>query len=218
LLQHGATIIPNGIGVNTFLKDFSKNFSEAIRRLRGASSQAEFARLLGVNQPEVFRWEQGRVPKVDRLLQLAIRFGIILEDLLTGQTASHHLPVNTATDGHRAIDHMRRFVVEACAGNLAREGWTLVEVQKRFPLDMWREPTAPPKIQDSRGMPLSSTVAAALAMTRDADKALAENLDPTSAPFATTGVPTSHTPEPSGGTLAHPKKRPVLPVRVPNES
>jgi transcriptional regulator with XRE-family HTH domain len=55
-----------------------------LRALRGAHSQAEFAKFLGItNQVTYHRYENGRVPKAEVLQKIAERVGITLDELLS---------------------------------------------------------------------------------------------------------------------------------------
>jgi len=68
------------------MESFSKNFSEALRRARGDRSQAEFARVLGLDHQATYaRYEKdGRIPSGEVLYQMASRIGISMEELLLG--------------------------------------------------------------------------------------------------------------------------------------
>lgn len=80
-----------GITVNTELvmSQYRKTnsfsvFGPNLRALRGESSQAEFAKLLGLaNQVTYHRYENGRVPRAEVLQQIADRVGLTVNDLLS---------------------------------------------------------------------------------------------------------------------------------------
>lgn len=46
-----------------------------IRKLRGALTQAEFAKKIGISQQAVAKYEQGRTPKIDILEKVAAATG-----------------------------------------------------------------------------------------------------------------------------------------------
>jgi transcriptional regulator with XRE-family HTH domain len=53
------------------------------RAARGLS-QAALARLLNVSQTQVWRWESGRIPRADRLCQIADVLRVTLDELAFG--------------------------------------------------------------------------------------------------------------------------------------
>lgn len=61
-------------------------FAERFRKLRGTSSQRDFAVRLGMNQPNVARYELGRVPKPDVLDDIASKCGVSVNWLLGSET------------------------------------------------------------------------------------------------------------------------------------
>lgn len=63
-----------------------QQFSERLRKLRGKFSQAEFCRFLGLSSQATYaRYEAGRIPSGEVLLQMASRIGITVDELLTGK-------------------------------------------------------------------------------------------------------------------------------------
>ena len=60
------------------------------RRLRGAiPTQREVAKIIGVKESAVSKWERGRSkPRADKLPQLAKLYGCSIEELLAEQTES----------------------------------------------------------------------------------------------------------------------------------
>ncbi|MGC8500370.1 MAG: helix-turn-helix domain-containing protein [Leptospirillia bacterium] len=77
-------ISQNGIKVNWD----KKSAGQRVRALRGALSQSEFARQLGIAQVDVSRIELGvRSPSIETLLALAALSGQSVDYILTGQGA-----------------------------------------------------------------------------------------------------------------------------------
>jgi transcriptional regulator with XRE-family HTH domain len=69
-------------------------FSEALKRLRGEVSQAEFARRLGIEHQATYqRYEAGRIPKAPELHRMATRIGVTVEDLLEGKVEGKEVDV-----------------------------------------------------------------------------------------------------------------------------
>lgn len=63
----------------------SQHFGERLLKLRGARSQTEFCRLLGIASQQTYaNYEKGRVPKPEILQRIAQRTGCSIEWLLTG--------------------------------------------------------------------------------------------------------------------------------------
>lgn len=62
-----------------------KKLPQRIATVRGARSQRQFARDLGVFQQNVNRYENGTTPHTDFLITLAIAEGISLDWLLLGK-------------------------------------------------------------------------------------------------------------------------------------
>jgi transcriptional regulator with XRE-family HTH domain len=56
-----------------------------LAKVRGDRSQRAFARELGVFQQNVNRYESGTTPHADFLIRLALKEGVSLDWLLTGQ-------------------------------------------------------------------------------------------------------------------------------------
>jgi len=63
-------------------------FGERLRALRGQHSKAEFARLLGLSAQDYHRYEDGRMPRADTLMEIAKRRGVAV-DWLIGAVSSH---------------------------------------------------------------------------------------------------------------------------------
>ncbi len=62
-----------------------KKLSERLAEVRGARSQRQFARDLGVFQQNVNRYESGTTPHTDFLITLALEENISLDWLLLGK-------------------------------------------------------------------------------------------------------------------------------------
>lgn len=62
-----------------------KKLSERLAEVRGARSQRQFARDLGVFQQNVNRYESGTTPHTDFLVTLAIKENVSLDWLLLGK-------------------------------------------------------------------------------------------------------------------------------------
>jgi transcriptional regulator with XRE-family HTH domain len=79
----GVNKTPIWFCVNTEMKTSISPVPANLRTIRGDLGQAEFAKFLGIaNQATYQRYESGRVPKVDILVQIAKRLGITLDELL----------------------------------------------------------------------------------------------------------------------------------------
>ncbi len=57
-------------------------FGDRLRALRGGLKKADFARSLGVSAQDYQRYEEGRVPRADTLLEITKRCGVPLEQLI----------------------------------------------------------------------------------------------------------------------------------------
>ena len=65
-------------------------FAQRLKAARGARSQAEFARLLGIKHQQTYQnYERGRIPKADVLQQIASRMSMTVEDLLSAPAAAY---------------------------------------------------------------------------------------------------------------------------------
>lgn len=63
-------------------------FSNCLRNARGARSQAEFARFLGIKHQQTYQaYEAGRVPDGETLVQIATKLKISLDEMLIGKPA-----------------------------------------------------------------------------------------------------------------------------------
>ncbi len=63
-----------------------KKFSQSLRTARGARSQAEFARFLGIKHQQTYQaYEAGRVPDGETLYQIASKLDVSIQELVTGQ-------------------------------------------------------------------------------------------------------------------------------------
>ena len=64
---------------------YKKRLSERLVQVRGARSQRQFARELGVFQQNVNRYESGTTPHADFLIQLAVKEDVSIDWLLLGK-------------------------------------------------------------------------------------------------------------------------------------
>jgi transcriptional regulator with XRE-family HTH domain len=64
---------------------YKKRLSERLVLVRGARSQRQFARELGVFQQNVNRYESGTTPHADFLIQLAVKEDVSIDWLLLGK-------------------------------------------------------------------------------------------------------------------------------------
>jgi transcriptional regulator with XRE-family HTH domain len=62
-----------------------KKLPERLAQVRGARSQRQFARDLGVFQQNVNRYESGTTPHTDFLIQLALKEQVSIDWLLLGK-------------------------------------------------------------------------------------------------------------------------------------
>jgi transcriptional regulator with XRE-family HTH domain len=70
---------------------YGNNFaiSDRIKQVRGKKKKAEFARILGVPQPNLSKYESGRLPPADVLQKIADYGGVTVKWLLTGEEGSN---------------------------------------------------------------------------------------------------------------------------------
>ncbi|MCA9510693.1 MAG: helix-turn-helix domain-containing protein [Myxococcota bacterium] len=64
---------------------WKKGLASRIAEVRGARSQRQFARDLGVFQQNVNRYESGTTPHADFLVRIALEEGVSLDWLLLGK-------------------------------------------------------------------------------------------------------------------------------------
>ena len=57
-------------------------FGDQLRSLRGTRKKNEFAKFLGLAAPAYQKYENGRVPRADTLLEISKRCGVPLEQLI----------------------------------------------------------------------------------------------------------------------------------------
>lgn len=57
-------------------------FGGQLRALRGSRKKNEFARFLGLSAPAYQKYENGRIPRADTLLEISKRCGVPLEHLI----------------------------------------------------------------------------------------------------------------------------------------
>jgi transcriptional regulator with XRE-family HTH domain len=66
---------------------YGKNvdISDRIKKIRGKKKKAEFAKILGIPQPNLSKYESGRQPPADVLQKIADYGGVTVKWLLTGE-------------------------------------------------------------------------------------------------------------------------------------
>lgn len=100
--------------------EYMKNIAELLKKLRMGRgwSQADLARRISVDQPEVSRWEKGtRAPTMDRIVALADVFDVSI-DVLTGKKEKAGPPVSVvfrsdALTKEKDIPERRSELIEA---------------------------------------------------------------------------------------------------------
>jgi transcriptional regulator with XRE-family HTH domain len=70
---------------NASVDRYKKKLAERLAQIRGARSQRQFARDLGVFQQNVNRYESGTTPHADFLIQLALKENVSLDWLILGK-------------------------------------------------------------------------------------------------------------------------------------
>lgn len=93
------------------------SFAENLRQMRKDKglSQEELAEIMGVSRQAVSKWEQGEIyPEVEKLMQLAKKFNLSLDRLLSSEIAEQdHTPDNHVS-GVIIISSPNENVIAAC--------------------------------------------------------------------------------------------------------
>ncbi len=76
---------------------------QRIRQLRGNRTQAAFAALLGMKQPQLARYEAGQQPDPPTLTKVAKACGVTVDWLLTGEP-SEHVRIRSDIDCRAALE------------------------------------------------------------------------------------------------------------------
>ena len=79
------------------MSETQKKFAAILKGARGTMSQVEFADHLGIVQQSYSRYEKGKVPDGEVLLQIALKLGLSTDELLGRSAAgTGHMELNDA--------------------------------------------------------------------------------------------------------------------------
>ena len=82
---------------------FSEAFSQRLTTLRNGRKKADFADFLGLKPPTYFRYEAGRLPRMETLKQIADRCGVTV-DWLLGREPLAGLPAAKPGSSDMAVE------------------------------------------------------------------------------------------------------------------
>ena len=100
------------------LTGFFPGLSGRLKEIRGGLTQAEFGKIIGVNQGTIWKYENGRVPDVETLKKIANHGGVTVEWLLKGeekgtpaQTAEHAPETYEARPAYLDKDALEKIIL-----------------------------------------------------------------------------------------------------------
>lgn len=86
----------------------SLDVSDRIKQVRGEKKKTEFAKMLGIPQPNLSKYESGRMPPADVLQKIADHGGVTVKWLLTGKEEKKNLEEKKDLEFDYALsEHLR---------------------------------------------------------------------------------------------------------------
>jgi transcriptional regulator with XRE-family HTH domain len=184
----------------------AKSLRDARKRI--GWGQREMAEALGLDPTYLSQLENGRRDVDDFYVQRARAVAEEFEKSKRVKAGEEDEPAQGARHiRERCHGHLDR-VLDECKGDHDQLAWTFVELKKRFPLRVIREPDTKP------GGLSSISPSEAEASVAGAETAI-ELERRGSSPKRATGEPSEHKSEPSRGALPESKDKPMPPKPAP---